>query len=129
VLTREIPDAQDLAAALVAARDDDEKSTALAATGRLLDVLADAGAHHPDLNIKNVLLARPAGADLPVAHVLDVDRVVLGVDRSRVADANLARLERSIAKWRASRRIDVSDRMLSTLRTARPRAAALAQHT
>ena len=121
VLTREVPDALDLGAALAAARDDEAKSALLAATGVLLDALADAEARHPDLNIKNVLLTPTASPLGFTAHVLDIDRVVMGSDRERVAEANLARLERSIAKWRAAGRIDVSDRALTALRTARPR--------
>jgi hypothetical protein len=54
--------------------------------------------------------------------VLDVDRVVPARDRESAARANLARLERSIGRWRASGRIEVPERMLDALRTARPRA-------
>jgi tRNA A-37 threonylcarbamoyl transferase component Bud32 len=127
VLTREVPDALDLAAALMAADDDQAKSAALAAAGTLLGALADAEARHPDLNIKNVLLAPTAGLHAAAAYVLDVDRIVIGSDRARVAAANLARLERSIAKWRAAGRIEVSDRVMTALRTAHPRATATAR--
>ena len=95
VATREVAGARDLSAALAdpsqAARD-----AAVAATARLLAALAAAGARHPDLNLKNVLLA-PAGDGAVVAHVLDVDRVRFEAPGSAgVAAANARRLAESV---------------------------------
>jgi 3-deoxy-D-manno-octulosonic acid kinase len=99
VATREVADARDLAAAL-AAGSAAERDAAIAATERLLAALAAAGARHPDLNLKNVLLA-PDGAAGVTALVLDVDRVRFEeAGSARVADANARRLARSLAKWR-----------------------------
>jgi tRNA A-37 threonylcarbamoyl transferase component Bud32 len=59
----------------------------------LLEQLARAGAVHPDLNMRNVLVA---GA---TTYVLDVDRVYfLAPDDRRVDQMNRARLARSAAK-------------------------------
>jgi 3-deoxy-D-manno-octulosonic acid kinase len=92
VVTREVPGARDLAE--YAATPE-----ANAAVDALLAALARAGAFHPDLNAKNIVLAGTPRAGKPgalQAYVLDVDRVVFrthGVDQ-----ANRARLRRSIAK-------------------------------
>jgi hypothetical protein len=83
----------------------DRRRAGWIATGALLDALLRAGARHPDLNVKNVLLAPPS----PVrAVVLDVDRVRFGrpADPS-VATANAARLARSLRKWARLRGVTV----------------------
>ena len=110
VATREVVGGRDLVAVLGGMSDDPLASAAgtaapklaLVATARLLRALAAAGARHPDLNAKNVLLA-PAPTERTnelVAHVLDVDRIVFDRPHSpRVAQANLARLARSLRKW------------------------------
>ena len=106
VVTREIPRSKDLAAALDTP-DAGAKRDALAAAARLLDQLAAAGARHPDLNLKNVLLARDANGALE-AFVLDVDRVWFDEPGSpRVAQANRRRFERSARKWRDERGLDI----------------------
>ncbi|HYD51439.1 MAG TPA: lipopolysaccharide kinase InaA family protein [Gemmatimonadaceae bacterium] len=99
VATREIPGARDLGALLLeTAPGDGERAAALAATATLLEHLADAGARHHDLNVKNVLLAGDRAA--PRAVLLDVDRVTFHRPGSRgVREANAARLRRSLAKW------------------------------
>jgi hypothetical protein len=108
VATREIAGARDLAAALHDATEA-TRPPILAATARLLADLASAGARHPDLNLKNVLLA-PDGAALR-AYVLDVDRITFAAPGVAVARANVARLVRSARKWREVRgaRIDEAD--------------------
>src|SRR5438105_3647363 len=59
------------------------------------------GAHHHDLNVKNVLFARSSRGGSPVAYVLDVDRVEFGrPGDSRVTERNLDRFMRSARKWR-----------------------------
>src|SRR5690606_16154026 len=55
VVTAEVPGARDLGS--VCMEGGAELDAALDSTGILLDSLARAGAHHPDLNVKNVLLA------------------------------------------------------------------------
>jgi RIO-like serine/threonine protein kinase len=94
VVTREIEGARDLAAC-------EATPEAQAAVERLLAAMAEAGALHPDLNAKNILVA-PDGDGL-LAYVIDVDRVVFrkgGVDH-----ANRARLRRSIAKLQLAYRV------------------------
>jgi hypothetical protein len=98
VVTEEIVGGLDLPDAL--ARWPEARGALLAAVATRLGRLARAGARHPDLNVKNVLLTRPAGAD-PVAYVLDVDRIVFEAPGARVAAANVARLARSARKWAA----------------------------
>ena len=99
VVTREVPAATDLAAflrgAITTATDTRQPFSAVA---ELLDTLARANAHHPDLNIKNILLSATATGQL-TAWVLDVDRVRFS---PHAATRNLARLRRSLAKWRAA---------------------------
>ena len=93
VCTREVPDAHDLAHVL-SGHNPVERSAALLAAARLVAALSLAGARHHDLNAKNVLVARDG------AYVLDVDRVTLGGRTESLLDANLARLARSLRKWR-----------------------------
>ena len=78
----------------------------LAATARLLRQLGAAGARHPDLNAKNVLLAGDGGTAL----VIDVDRVTFHAPHHpRVAAANLARLARSLRVGRQRLGVTVTD--------------------
>ena len=77
-----------------ARESDTDRAGALEATARLLASLARAGARHHDLNAKNVLLTGDT------AVVLDVDRVALGGKPDSVFERNLARLARSLRKWR-----------------------------
>jgi 3-deoxy-D-manno-octulosonic acid kinase len=105
VATRLVPEARDLADAIGAVPDD----AWVAPTAELLRALAAAGARHPDLNLKNVLLS-PAGA-----WVLDVDVVALGARPADAARANWARLERSLLKRRRLHGLPVSDAALATL--------------
>lgn len=98
VATCLVPGARDLAAALADA-DDAARRGAIAATGRLLALLAAAGARHPDLNIKNVLVA--GHGDAVTAWVIDVDRVRFDRAGEATATPNARRLRRSLEKWRA----------------------------
>ena len=99
VVTREVPNASDLATALVEAVDDDDaKRELLRATADLLASLTAAGARHPDLNVRNVLIARDADG-APEAYLLDVDRVWFDTPGgARVTVANLRRFSRSARK-------------------------------
>jgi hypothetical protein len=100
VATREIPNGHDLSVVLEKVTDHDHRVMVLDAVVKLLKSLTQAGAHHPDLNLKNVLLTAGQGDGLD-AHVLDVDRVRFSSPGSPlIAKANLDRLIRSLRKWR-----------------------------
>ena len=100
VATREIPNGHDLSVALAKVTDHAHRVMVLDAIAKLLRSLTHAGAHHQDLNLKNVLLTAGDGPGLD-AHVLDVDRVRFSSPGSPiVAQANLDRLIRSLRKWR-----------------------------
>jgi len=115
VVTREIPGAADLAAVLAEPMPDDERRAVLAAVARLLADLTSAGARHPDLNIKNILIQRSA-TGRTLAYVLDVDRIWF--DRpgaARVTERNIARLSRSARKWRRGGALALADTDLGWL--------------
>jgi hypothetical protein len=100
VATREIANGHDLSVALARITDHGHRVMVLDAVVKLLRSLTRAGAHHPDLNLKNVLLTAGHGEGLD-AHVLDVDRVHFSSPGSPlIAKANLERLIRSLRKWR-----------------------------
>jgi Lipopolysaccharide kinase (Kdo/WaaP) family len=108
VLTREVEGSVDLASALADA-DERAKRALLAAVAKLMASLAAAGARHPDLNIKNVLVARDANGE-PEALLLDVDRVWFDTPGSpRVNEANLRRFDRSARKWRRTRALPIQE--------------------
>jgi 3-deoxy-D-manno-octulosonic acid kinase len=97
VATREVEHGADLAAWLQRTGDSLSRLALIEATAVLLDRLSEAGAHHADLNAKNVLLVpRASGYE---GIVLDVDRVQFHVSRSpMVKAANLERLQHSLRK-------------------------------
>jgi 3-deoxy-D-manno-octulosonic acid kinase len=128
VATRLVPGARDLAAVLLADPADADAARLragwLEATAALLGALARAGARHPDLNLKNVLLAPHDGAagGGAAAWALDVDVVEVdagapapGPRVRRAHVANLARLRRSLEKWRALHGLPVTDADLRAL--------------
>jgi tRNA A-37 threonylcarbamoyl transferase component Bud32 len=108
VASTEVASGRDLAEVLGRETGEPRKQ-ALRATATLLLALADAGARHEDLNARNVLIA---GNE---AFILDVDRVVLGLRRDAVIEANLARLTHSLRKSRTRIGVQVSDGELETL--------------
>lgn len=118
VATRRLPPGDDLPAtwrsAAREARDD-----LLDAVAALLRDLQRAGAHHPDLNAKNIYLSRDAAVGTGGAwraFVLDVDRVqFLTPGDTLVGTANAARLRRSLLKWRAKGGLAVSDAQVALL--------------
>ena len=115
VVSRKIPHSRDLASALGALTLGAPKRTLLDATARLLAALSMAGARHPDLNIKNVLIASGDSA-VPEAYVLDVDRVWLDVPGApAVLQANLRRLTRSALKWRRLHALPIEEADLLAL--------------
>lgn len=124
VATREVPGARDLAAALSDAATPADRAAPLAATARLLDALAAAGAVHPDLNIKNVLLRPDAEGGLR-ALVLDVDRVrFTTAPPAHVRARNLSRLLRSLRKWERAHRVAPGTIPVSALAAVAPEAGA-----
>ena len=115
VVTREIVGGRDLAFVLISSPSAAVKRAALDATAALVAKLCAVGARHPDLNLKNILLASHGGE--MTAFVLDVDRVSFGrVGTARITEANLRRLERSARKWRQLYGADVEPEDLARLR-------------
>jgi 3-deoxy-D-manno-octulosonic acid kinase len=97
VATREVEHGADLAVWLQRTGDSLSRLALIEATAGLLDRLSEAGAHHADLNAKNVLLVPRASGYEGV--LLDVDRVQFHIARSpMVQAANLERLQRSLRK-------------------------------
>ena len=118
VATREIPESHDLAVVLREMSDKEHRDSCLTAAGRLLASLARAGAHHPDLNARNVLITWEAG-DGASAHVLDVDRIRFHVPGDpMVGTANMSRLERSLSRLREREQLDVSAEDIDLIRVA-----------
>jgi 3-deoxy-D-manno-octulosonic acid kinase len=68
------------------------------------------GVIHPDLNVKNILLARNARGELD-AMMIDVDTIAWDEHRAQRAtmQANVARLTRSMRKWRRQFGCDITD--------------------
>ena len=107
IATDEVPNSADLAAILAGEANPVGRADALRAARRLLASLAQHGVHHPDLNIKNILIAfRPDGE--PDAWLLDVDRVRF-TSPARAAKANADRVTRSARKWRERFGASISD--------------------
>jgi hypothetical protein len=94
-----------LPAAWASAVDPAQREAIADAVGALLGALSNAGAHHPDLNARNVLVA-PTGDGL-TAWVLDVDRVQFGRSVRDIAARNAGRLAHSLAQLRAEGTIDL----------------------
>jgi len=109
VVTREVPKSRDLAAALGTLARTDSKRSLIVATGKLLASLSVAGARHPDLNLKNVLIADNDFGGV-VALALDVDRVWLDAPfKQAVLEANLRRLSRSAVRWRRMQGLPIEE--------------------
>lgn len=120
VVTREVPHSRDLAAALGTLSRSDSKHSLIIATGKLLASLSIAGARHPDLNIKNILIADNGYGGIQ-ALALDVDRVWLDVPgKQAVLAANLRRLSRSAVKSRRIQGLPIEEAdLLAIERSAR----------
>jgi len=113
VVTRELH-GDDLGSLLDPRVGDDRRNLALEATANLIGALSRAGAHHPDLNLRNVLIDR---SESPQAWVLDVDRVRFHVPGTpMIAPANIERLERSLKKRKDLREIEITDAEIVKLR-------------
>ena len=111
VCSVEIGQSRDLAEIL---RDgsDAERRSALALSATLVAQMSRAGARHHDLNAKNILVATDR------ALALDVDRVTMGGEPAATLEANLARLARSMRKWRDQFNARVSDADVAGLESA-----------
>jgi tRNA A-37 threonylcarbamoyl transferase component Bud32 len=115
VATAEIKDGHDLAVVLREVPAGDHRRECLEAAGRLVGALSAIGAHHPDLNIRNVLVTWD-GDQGARAHILDVDRIRFHTPADpMVARANVERLERSLRKQRAEGSIALSDDEIATI--------------
>lgn len=100
VATREVDGGLDLAATLEREPGAESVRDAVRVVARLLARMASAGVRHPDLNVRNVLIARDANGHRE-AWLLDVDRVWFDTPRHpRVREANLSRFARSARKLR-----------------------------
>lgn len=118
VATREITESHNLAVVLREMTESGDRDSCLHSAGSLLASLARAGAHHPDLNARNILITWD-GADGAKAHVLDVDRIRFHISGDpMVSRANLDRLERSLAKLRDEGQLKLTGEELRTIRTA-----------
>jgi Lipopolysaccharide kinase (Kdo/WaaP) family len=127
VVSREVPRSRDLAAALAERSRGESKRSLLEATGKLLASMSVAGARHPDLNIKNVLIADNNYRGVE-AFVLDVDRVWL--DRAGadvVLAANLRRFCRSALKWRRLQGLPIEEADLLAIESSARELITLAQ--
>jgi len=115
VATREIPNARDLAASLERDRDPGAMRDTVRVVAKLLARMAVAGARHPDLNVRNVLIARDDNGHRE-AWLLDVDRVWFDTPRHpRVREANLSRFARSARKLREHEGFPLGDGEMALL--------------
>jgi hypothetical protein len=108
---RALPEAWD------ATTTDDERWALVDALARLLEELRRAVAHHPDLNVRNVLVLD--GGSGPTAAVLDVDRVTFAAAGDDVpVGRNVRRLLRSMAKERIGYGVNLTARHVRRLNVA-----------
>ena len=115
VVTLELP-GRDLGSALLDSPEAAQRASWLERLAALVRSLTGAGAWHPDLNVRNILLV-PDASGTEEAYVLDVDRIRFAPPGDpHVRDANLDRLERSVRKWRALHGAGFDDAELRALR-------------
>ncbi len=112
VMTRRLPSGHDFPAAWSADTSESAHTAIIEAAAALLRALSRAGAHHPDLNLKNVYIARHGAT--ATAYVLDVDRVRFRDDKQAAA-LNFARLARSARKWDVEHGLGIGDAALVRL--------------
>jgi hypothetical protein len=106
VVTLAIEESRDLSAYMLTGESPTARAEAWRAARELVDALDACGAHHRDLNVKNILLER-TDAGLR-AWVLDVDQVRFTTpDAARLGNA--ARLLRSARKWRDERGAELDE--------------------
>lgn len=122
LVTEMIPDASDLVDVLFdnrrkGAGGAGERLDALAASGSLVRVMAEAGLHHRDLHAGNILLQWEGTA--PRARILDLDLSRLLPRGARApASAMVRRLKRSLRKWEGRTGLRLSQREWATLEEA-----------
>lgn len=108
VLTREVQ-GQDLGSALTTSGAETRTAT-MESAAALLASLSRAGAHHADLNVRNILISNGS------AYVLDVDRVRFHVPGDPIVlRANIERLQRSLRKRRAENGLPVEEKEIVAL--------------
>lgn len=113
VATRRLPDGGDFPAVWTGA-DASAREGMLAATATLVKALGAAGAHHADLNVKNVYLAGEGPSWR--AYALDVDRVrFFPAGDHRARQLTLARLVRSMEKSRTQFGLSIDETTIATL--------------
>lgn len=110
VATKRLPAGADFPA-LWRTSDATARADILDAVATLVRRLSAAGAHHADLNVKNVYVSEENAT--MVAYALDVDRVQFVTGDA--ASANLARLLRSLRKARQQFGLELSDADLARL--------------
>jgi len=112
VMTRRLPPGRDFPDAWCADASPESRQAIIDAVAALLRALSAAGAHHADLNIKNVYIAGTGAS--ATAFVLDVDRVSFG-GTADAAARNFARFARSVRKWNELYNLGVGDDALVRL--------------
>lgn len=118
VVSRYLEDSVDLGTVLADLAPTIPMAQALEATSVLLQQLTQRGIVHPDLNVKNILLRPLPGSGSPAralqALVIDVDVLVWDAKwvGAPAMQRNLARLLRSMRKWRRQFGCNVSDATL-----------------
>jgi 3-deoxy-D-manno-octulosonic acid kinase len=117
VVTRFV-NGEDLGEVLAKKDNAERRVSALESAGDLVASLSRIGAHHPDLNIKNILVTGGhAPGDAMRAWVLDIDRIRFHVPQDpMVVRANADRLERSLRKQRQLNQITISDDEIAAVR-------------
>lgn len=107
VLTREIV-GEDLGAVLSVPGE--KRTAALESTAALVTSLSRAGAHHADLNLRNILISDNA------AYILDIDRVRFHVPGDPIVlRANIERLQRSLRKRRDLDQLPIDEKEIVVL--------------
>ncbi|MCE2901160.1 MAG: lipopolysaccharide kinase InaA family protein [Gemmatimonas sp.] len=119
VVTRFVDDTADLGMVLAGLTPELDGEPALDATIDLLRALAQRGIVHPDLNVKNILLGRRETGST-YALVIDIDVVDWDPRRSatEAMTRNIARLLRSMRKWRRQFGCELTDQRLTALQQA-----------
>lgn len=118
VVTCEVSGARDLAAEIMVTEGRGLDDELVMAVARLLSSLTVAGARHPDLNIKNILVTHGDGGEVE-ALVIDVDRVWFDQPgASVVTERNMRRLIRSALKWRRVHGLQIDDFDLQSIADA-----------
>ena len=117
VASIEIGGGADLAAIFTGAAHAVGRAAAIAAAGTLLRTLARVGVRHPDLNLKNILVAPSPNAGV-IAYLLDVDRVRILTNGGDAGATNATRLARSARRWRDRHGAPITEAEITALETA-----------